>query len=173
MKSRKTTHILLFLLALSACSAIWSGIYHQQQVTDSRYAKTDYAKIYDLTVELRRLQASPQSVDHHKRDLEDLTRLIESSVTDASISAEHLIKVWPEHERRLDDSAYLEKPTQILLRNVTLSQTVSCLHSLTTQDTGLIARSIRLTASRESNPETDLWNLESTLSYLIYDPHDN
>jgi hypothetical protein len=77
--------------------------------------------------------------------------------------------IAPAAPRRIGESPYLEHPTQLLLRQVTLAQVFSFLHALSDGGSPLEARSIRLSAARE-DPTGTQWTVELTLSYKLYSP---
>ena len=79
------------------------------------------------------------------------------------------MRIWPEPARRVGDTAYKQKPTQVILHKLTLQQLIRFLHTLTGPDTGLHVASLRLTTPR-GHDTTNIWNAETTITYLIYAP---
>jgi hypothetical protein len=99
----------------------------------------------------------------------EITQMIDAASQKAKIAPAKLVRITPNPPRRVGESVYKEKPTQILLKEVTLSQVVEMLYDLSQGENPLIPKSIRLTTPR--NQDTgNLWDGEIVLTYLIYDP---
>jgi hypothetical protein len=70
---------------------------------------------------------------------------------------------------RVADSAYLEKPTTVQLRTVSLSQLVDFLCQLSGGENGPQVKALRLTTPHLTEDD-NRWSVELTLTYLIYSP---
>jgi hypothetical protein len=105
--------------------------------------------------------------DHQKLDAE-IHGLVERAARSAGVEAKGVVRISHEPPQRFLDTAYKEKPTQVVLRDVTLQQLTTMLYSLTGEQ-GLMAKSLRLSAPNAEDPGQQ-WSAELTLTYLIYDP---
>lgn len=99
----------------------------------------------------------------------ELSSRLEAALAKADLAAEDLVRVSAETARRLGDTAYLERETQLTLRDVSLRQVIVFLTTLAAEGSGLSVSSIRLTASRGVGTEGD-WAAELAVSYLVYSP---
>jgi hypothetical protein len=100
---------------------------------------------------------------------DNLSRRIEAAVRGAGVAGDDLASIEPDPASRIGDSSYLEKPTTIQLRNVSLTQVAQLLCALAGDAGGLRVKSLRLTTPPQEQSE-NLWSCEFTLSYLIYSP---
>ncbi|KKM17455.1 hypothetical protein LCGC14_1675610, partial [marine sediment metagenome] len=113
--------------------------------------------------------ARPTVAAEHERLAAETTRLIEQAARAAKISPDRLVRISPEPPQRLGDTVYKEKPTQVLLKNITLKQLVVLAHTLMGASEGLSIKSIRVTAPRSDSAD-DRWTAEIVVTYLIYAP---
>lgn len=132
-------------------------------------AAEDFGQCQRLVHRLEVLSRKPALAGDAEPQLVELTRRIEQAAEAALLAPNTLQRITPEAPRRLGDSVYKEKPTQLLLRQVSLRQLTTFLHGLAAQDAGLEVRSVRLSASREQET-ADVWSAEVTVAYLIYAP---
>ncbi len=167
--SKRTPALAGILGVLLLLAAVWS----YDTMVRSRAAALDAAQDLEtcrqLGQRIERLRGRPSLAGSAELQQGELTQRIELAARQANIPAERLIRVWPEASRRLGETPYREKPTQVLLRNVSLQQTVTLLHTLSSSEAGLQVKSLRITAPREGE-RGDLWTVEATLSYLIFSP---
>ena len=120
-----------------------------------------------MATSIKEYMQQPALASEHELLTAQTNSLIEKAVVDAGISKRCLIRITPEPARRLDDSSYKDKPSQVLLREVTLKQMVPFIHNLLSA--GLNARAIRLVSPKPEDTGP-LWTAEITMSYLVYDP---
>lgn len=174
--SRRTTAATTLLLALLALAA-WSVVYCRQSVQVAEAAAQELAACQDLADKISRLRDRPAMAGVADMQLQDLARIIEEAAVNAKLDREQLVRIWPEAPRRLGDSPYLEKNTQVLVRDASLEQLVRFLVSLVsakvererTVDRELTVTSLRITAPRQ-NEGANRWTVEAVFSYLIYAP---
>jgi len=169
MMSRRTLMLLGVMVALLATLAGWSS--YRVRVLQS--AVQEQAQ---LTAECRRLidqitwlSQQPNQAGAGEVQLHELTAVIEKAADRAGIDRQQLVRVWPEQSRRAGDSPYLQVPTQVLIRAASLEQLSRFLLDLEGSSLGLRVTSLRLTAPHEQET-SELWTLETTISYLIYAP---
>ena len=80
-----------------------------------------------------------------------------------------ILRIGPQPPRRLADSVYLEKPTQVSVRQLTLQQLITFLHDLSDDSSNLWVPSLRIRSSQVATV-AGRWDAEMTVSYLIYSP---
>jgi len=97
-----------------------------------------------------------------------LSQRIEQAALLANFAQGSILRIEPQTARRVGDTNYLEVPTQLQLRQLTLEQVSTFLHAVCSQS-GLNLRDIRLSAPR--GQETgDRWTVEATLIDTLYSP---
>ena len=161
--------LVVTLVALLTATAAWSYGLMVSGQGEAAAAEADLVECQRLAGEIRQSSARPALAAERERLASEITGLVERAAQAAGITPDSLGRIAPEPPRRLGDSVYREKPTQVLLRKVTLRQVVTFVHSLLSSDPGLRAPSIRLTAPHEGEA-ADRWAAEVAVTYLIYDP---
>lgn len=119
--------------------------------------------------QIERLARQPRFAVEQERVAAEMTGLIERTAKASGIAPGNLFRIVPQAPQRLGETAYVERPTQIILRNVSLPQAAGLLYGVCEAETGLRTRSLRLVAPRPDDPE-NLWNVEAVVGYLVYDP---
>lgn len=128
-----------------------------------------WAQSEALTRQIRSLRDQPTLADDHAMQKEDMTRRIANAAAVASLDEKRLIAIEHQTARRLGRSAYLEEPTRMTLKDVTLRQVLTTLDALTKDDSRLRVSRLRLTAPRQDT-NAESWIVDVTVTYLIYDP---
>jgi hypothetical protein len=105
-------------------------------------------------------------MDRKRLDTE-MTGLIAAAVTSAGIK--ETARTSSGAPQPLGKTAYQEMATQVMLRDVTLSQLVSMMHTLAGGEAGLQIKSLQLSAPRDS-VTGDRWMADMVVTYLIYVP---
>jgi len=100
---------------------------------------------------------------------ERLSARIETTAHRFGITGDNLAAIDPEPPIRLGNSIYLEKPTVIQLRKVSLGQLINLLCDLERTSEGLKIKSLRMSIPPQ-NQESGLWTAEVTVAYLVYSP---
>ena len=100
---------------------------------------------------------------------QELAKRIEAASKKAGLPLSQLVRITPSRAARLGDSVYMRKPTRIDLRAVGLPELVVFLHALSSGPNAFIVHSLRLSPPHEAE-QTELWNAEITLTYLVYSP---
>ncbi len=132
-------------------------------------AATDLADCRRLATQIQQLGRQPALAGSGEMQLNELTRRIERSAKSAQIQPDSLIRISPDPASRVGNTAYKKKSTQVLFRGVTLRQIMTFLHTVAAQDTGPQTTRVRLVAPH-SDDAGDRWTVETTLTYLIYEP---
>lgn len=168
MKRRMKVQLTI-LVALLCLVAGWS---HRLMARGRRLAVSaaqDTIECERLAATIERMAVRPQVAIDRERRRQETTGVIEGSARSAGIPDDRLIRIAPQAPQRVGDSVYKAKPTQVLLKNITLKQLVGFSHGLLTSGQGLGVKSIRLRAARPNDP-ADRWDAEIVATYLIYDP---
>jgi hypothetical protein len=119
--------------------------------------------------EIQRISRRPQLASEQERMSEETTGLIERVAKAAGIDVKSILRITPGSPQRIGDTVYKEKPTRILLKDVTLEQLTKLMHTLASSPQALQPKSVRLsTPNREDTG--NLWGAEIEVTYLIYDP---
>lgn len=161
--------LMAVLLGLLCIIMLWCYGYMADQRTAAMQARTDFEQCQRCAIKIKALKQRPKIASEHERLHAETTSLIEQAAKTAGVPASSLIRITPEPARRLGDTVYREKPTQILLKKVTLKQIVTLVHAIVNAKQKLHANFIRITAPRAEDTN-DLWTAELVVTYLIYEP---
>ncbi|MBI1368397.1 MAG: hypothetical protein GC162_07050 [Planctomycetes bacterium] len=135
-------------------------------------AMSDAKACEELASEIRSLRERPSLAKSQELAHQELTQRIEAAAQSAGIGVQSLIRITPEPARRVTQTAYERKPTQVVLRDVKLPQLVAFLEQIGAEDAGPQVTRLRLDAPAEQDGG-DQWGAELTLTYLIYSPEAN
>ena len=169
--SRRLSVLLSVLFVLLAVVAGWSHGLMSRARSRAQAARDDLKECYRLAAEVEGAKRRPALAAEHERVTTEVTGLIEEAAKGARIATEKIERITPQAARRLGDTVYTEKPTQVVLQDVTLKQAVEFLHGLASSGRGLFPKSLRIVAPRREDA-ADLWTAEAVVTYLIYDPPD-
>ena len=170
--SRRQTILAACLLVLLAGSSFWGYAAMAAGRRRALHSSAQLAECRRLADRIDTLQNVPDRDAEPAQLVRKTTRRIEAAAKAAGIPADRLVGITPGPMQRLGDTVYKEKPTQVLLRQVTLRKLVGMIHSLLDAEQHLSPQSIRLSAA-SADDCGDLWNAEVVLTYLIYDPPSN
>jgi hypothetical protein len=156
------------LLAMLAVAAYWSVGWMSQQRRLAAQAAEDLATCRRLADDILTLSPPPAAAPATGVGVHELGQRIEDASRKANLAPVSLEGVFPQNARRLGDTPYLQKPTSLVLRNVSLSQLVTFLYHLTDQS-GWIVQDLRLRTPR-GDEHGALWDAEATLTCLMNAP---
>lgn len=156
------------MLALLFAFAWQSTTWMLNQQSSARYAREDLLECERLASTIESLRTQPAVAAVEDMGAQELGQRIEAASRLAQVGPGAIERVSPQAGRRVGDSPYLAKPTQIVLRGVTLSQATTLLFHLT-DNTGLTVKDIRL-RTPHGEAANQFWMAEATLTYLIYAP---
>jgi hypothetical protein len=122
-----------------------------------------------LADRIERLRTRPAIAGSKEQAQEALSQRIEAAARACNINGDNLATIAPEAAARLADTAYLEKPTSVQLRAVSLAQLIDFLCTLSSDESGLRVKALRLTAPH-AREDDNRWSVELTVVYLIYAP---
>ena len=169
--SRKYILIASTLAAVLAAALAWSWEYFEDQRSAAFAAAEETESCRRLADQIAAQRRSAvANTPELVRQLE-LTRRIAHAAVDAHLPARVLDRIENDPPRHAADGAYLEKPTRIVLRGVTLRQLVTLLHAVGRPAEGVRVERIHLSAPSES-PESQAWSAEATLLQILPDQPD-
>jgi hypothetical protein len=145
--------------------------------TDSREQLTaeqnQLATASKLAQSIRALRRSPEKLDATARSADALAKLIESSAQQVGLGTDRIVHIAPSEPRRIGNSAYLEQVTGVELREASLKQLVDLTRAVgqTAPRLTIASVSIRMPpGDLNSNGQSELWNIELTLTGHVYEP---
>jgi len=172
---------LIVAAALFAAVSYWQLLAAQ---TEAQISSRLLSESHGYAQQIEQGRSSPAVVSDQAMELTLLAHLIERAADEAGVNRQALDRIWPQPPRRVGDSPYLRKATQLVVRDVTMAQGIGFLHRLTTGDSPMNLDALRLSAprastsaaggslsaSRRRSQEPETWTLEATVSQLIYHP---
>lgn len=132
-------------------------------------AGNDLAQCQSLATYIEGLKQLPAKVGLRDMVRSELDHQLEAAAKEAGFTTTNIVSITPSSPRRVGNSVYQEKPTDVVLRELTLQQLLAFLYNVNSKNVGLCVQNIRLTAPRNQNA-TGHWTAQVTLSYLIYSP---
>jgi len=166
---RRKDILVAVLISLLTIAAGWSYARYDAARSGAVRAWENLAASRSLASRIDQLRHKPNLAGAQELQLAVLGRQVERAAQVAQVTASKLARIWPEPARRVGNTVYREKSTQITLKDVSTRQFVVFLHTLTATTPGLSAQSLRLSASRGRETE-DSWAAEVVVTYLIYAP---
>jgi hypothetical protein len=168
MKRRRAILIAGLIVLLWVLAGLSYG-YMSAQRSDAQAATLDLTEGIRLMDQAQTLARRPALALEREKLACETTSLIEAAARSVGISPGSVRRFSYDGARRLGDTVFKEKATQVLLQPVTLRQLVDLAIAISTADAGLNVETIRLSIPREGGGR-DLWTAEVVLTYLIYDP---
>ena len=122
----------------------------------------------DRIVELKK---KPELISGTMSTTAQIAQSIEVAMQEIGIPAANLVRIEPRSSIRHEKTPFLQQPSHLELRDVTMEQLVRFLHVLSTRNR-LEATDLRLHAPRSSVTESgpEIWNVELVLTNTIYSP---
>ena len=167
--NRRTLLLSLTLIALLGAAAAAAAIHLAGRRAAASQAAGDLVECRHLADQIRRLSARPRRASDHERLSSETSTLIEKAAAAAGVTGGRLVSIHPEPAQRVAESVYKEKPTRIVLRGVTVRQTVELMQRLAARENPLSVKSVNLTAATPQE-DRDAWHADIVVTYLIYDP---
>lgn len=156
------------MLAMLVIAAAWNVLWMLEQRETARRAAQDLADCKALAGRIKALRDAPAVASVEVMGVQELGQRIEAASRRAGLAQDALEGVLPQSPRRVGNTPYVRKPTVLTLRGVTLHQVAMFLHHLTA-DSELSVRDLRLRIPHGDAPR-DVWDAETTLTYLMYVP---
>jgi hypothetical protein len=168
MNSRRLILATLILFALAAADLVCYWEFSESQSYAFR-AIHDADKCGQMAARIILLRSKPTLAGAVEQAPEELARRIESTANALGIEGDNLASIEPDPAVRVADTSYLEKPTTVQLRQVTLAQLIDLLCGISESGQNLQIKALRLTSPPHED-EGGRWSAELTVTYLIYSP---
>jgi hypothetical protein len=157
--------VCLLILALFLLGELGRAQRNAIDATKSAKACQEFSR---RIVDLKKL---PELVSGSMSSTAQIAQSVEAAMVESAITADKLVRIEPRSATRFEKTPFLEQPSHLELRDVTMEQLVRFLHTLQTQNR-LETRDLRLHSSRtqtiENGPE--IWSAELVLTNTIYSP---
>lgn len=174
--ARRLQFQVLLLLVLLMAATGWAFMRLADRRTAAQDAADQLAEAQQLIAQIEALREKPVLAGVQEMPPTDLAQLIEQAAQQARLDTAQIVRIWPEPARRLGETPYRQKPTQLLLRNVSLEQLTRFLLQLVQGPYQLRVSGLRLSAPRSlaaggaGDSGGNRWVAEVTLTYLLYSP---
>ncbi len=157
------------LMTLLVCADLWAWGMLASSRSSAQRAQSDSLRCRQLAGQIMQRRSRPNVAAMEELASSELASRVERAAATAQVPAAGIVRISPEPTRRLGDSPYLESPTQLQLRQVTLKQLTVLLQELLKDSSALELRSLRLSAPREQETGPQ-WNVEAMICHLVYSP---
>jgi hypothetical protein len=169
LRKRYTPLIVIAATLLAALAWSWQSL--DASATSAANAAADLAACQRLAARVAALsKTAPQSSAAADLPTPDLARLVESAANAGAIPTNSVMRIAPEAPRTREGRPYQEQSTEVVLRAVTVEQTVRFLYTLSTAAPNLRPTNLRLVAPTEGAQSGATWTAEIRLTHLIYAP---
>jgi len=170
-RSRRYLSVVVMYTGLLVLLAVCGLRLHRSRVTADA-AVGNLESCMRLASQIGVLRAAPMHASLQRQSSQDLALQIDRAAQIAQIAGSAIVRINPQASRRVEDSAILEQPTCVEIRQISLEQLVKFLGELSSSESGLQATSIRLTAPRASagDQQCETWSVEVVLTHLIFSP---
>ena len=168
MKNRKYFIYALIIVTL-LISVAWSYSFMAGREKAASGTRADLERCVQIINQLQILQQKPKLASDHERLSSETTGIIENAARSAGIAPGSILRITPQPQRRINDTAYKEKPTGVTLKGITLREFFAMASTLAVDENSLDIKSVNITAP-DINDTGDRWNVDLVLTYFIYDP---
>lgn len=158
------------MLAMLTVATAWSVQVMLADRAAANGAAADLAECRQLATSIEALRHKPRIAAAEDIGAVMLGQRITTASQQAQLPQQALDGIFPQSARRMGNSPYAQKPTTLVLRDVTLAQLVKFLYHLTEGESGLTVRDLRLRAPRGETAGAEQWDAEATITCLIYQP---
>jgi hypothetical protein len=156
------------LLVMLTGAAAWNVGWMLEQKSAARIEARHLRDAEEIAADIDALRSESAVASTEDIDVQELGQRIATASSKSGLPTTALEGVFPQSSRRVADTPYLTKPTALSLREVTLSELATFLYHLT-DGTGLAVRDLRLRTPR-GRADFERWDVEATVTYLLYDP---
>ncbi|MEM8670549.1 MAG: hypothetical protein AAGG48_23690 [Planctomycetota bacterium] len=164
----------LFSIVLTALCVVAVGLHFAAARAETREGlqQDDLVDCRRMAMEINRLRAGKQRALLKTKPAGELNRKISSWAKQSGIPADSLVRIDPRPPNRVGDTVYLEQVTELEILGSQLPKLVELSQIAEQAEDGLKVSSMRLSLPRSDPSEQDveIWNVELTLTYLIYSP---
>ena len=165
---RRQTVAIGLLLAMLVGGVVWSVDWMLGRRQAARYAAEDMASCRELARDIESLRQKPKVAATEAMGAGELGQRIQAASRQANMGEASIEGIYPQPPHRVGESPYVQKPTALALRGVSLPQLAAFLYHLSA-DGGLSVRDLRL-RSPHSDAAQDTWDAEVTVTVLVYAP---
>jgi hypothetical protein len=143
------------------------GRLHRAAIEAAGNAKT----CQEFSRRIIELKKKPELISGRMSSTAQIAQSVEAAMVQAEIPAEKLVRIEPRSAKRFEKTPFLEQPSHLEFRDVTMEQLIRFLHALSTQNR-LETTDLRLHGPRSVASETgpEIWNAELVLTNTIYSP---
>jgi hypothetical protein len=160
--------------AVILAAVLMAGLWSAGRLVDAResaeMAASDLESCRAMAARIGTMKAGSDAANNGQLDQAALQRKSEEALQSIGLPPSHLVKVAPEAPRTVGQTAYREVPTNLVLRDMTLRQTVGFLLAMTGDGSPLQTRALRLSGANDPAGPDPHWSVEITLAYLMYQP---
>lgn len=180
---RHNPRLVWLLIVMLLGAAAWSHGRYVQAKNAAQAATADLLESQALAQRVEKLTERAPVALAGELQISALAGAIEQAASTAQLPIAGVLRINPQAPRRVGDTPYLQKPTDVSLRSVTLQQLIGFLHALSADRSNLWPTELSLSAPRAvaASPsargpgagpaeQSDRWDADLTLSYLIYSP---
>ncbi|MFG0250497.1 MAG: hypothetical protein ACF8OB_16550 [Phycisphaeraceae bacterium JB051] len=174
LNQRLTLWLMLITMMLGgACFWAYQKLETQKRLATVEAKNQDKCQqIAQAIDEIRQKAQTMEPAD----EMSSLVQHIQSAASQAGMPMQHVQRIRPSSARRIGQSPYVQKPTQLSLQDVTLKNAVSFLHQLSSTQADMQIKSLRMTAPRlqqgviANATTSETWNMEVGLASIAYVP---
>jgi hypothetical protein len=167
--NRRTGVLTVLVACLLAAYVAWAYGFLRDQRAAAQADLNALEQCREAAARIEAIQRRPTMASDQERLAAEVTGRVEAAARSAGISGGGLLRIGRLPAQRVRDTVYKEKPTEVLLKDVTLPQLARLVHELVRGKGDLRAKSIRVRAPRQKDAGRE-WDGEVVLTYLIYDP---
>jgi hypothetical protein len=153
-------------------SLLFSG-FHWLHCRDNAYAALQNLEdCRQLADQIEAIKTAPAQASLEQQTQQDLAKKIEQAAHIAEFPKSAIASITPQTGRRMGNSSLQAHPTSVQIREIPMKQLVRFLMELSSDESGLQATSLRLTAPRTAPPSEaeERWSVELILTYLVFSP---
>ena len=160
------------LLALLIVCIVVSATRLMSKVQALREVSENLETCRRLASDISKTRQAPSRAVAKASSTTEITKQIEEAARSMNLPATTVIAIDPQAPRRIADSSYKLRVTQLDLKPLLLPELISFLHNILQRDPTLVVTSLRLSSpGRVGDASTvEAWIPEVTLTNLIYDP---
>jgi hypothetical protein len=158
------------ILATLLVAGLWATGHLMDARAASEMAASDLDACRGIAARIGTMKAGNDAASNGGFDQAALQRKGEEALQSIGLPPSHLVKVAPDTARTVGQTAYREVPTNLILRDMTLRQTVGFLLAMTGEGSPLQTRALRLSGANDPAGPDPHWTVELTLAYLVYQP---
>jgi hypothetical protein len=168
---KRTLLLTALLLAMLLLATVWSVSWMFRQRSAADAASADAAACQGLERLIADMRRQSTLVSAQAIESQELGERIDAAAKQSGLSLDLLQGVFPEPALRVGNLPYVEKPTTLTFRKVESRALATFLFHLT-NSSGLTLRHLHL-RTPHGNTGTTLWDVDATITCLVYAPNDN